>query len=107
MVSVLISILSHLLIALRWRHGTNVWESSYVFPAGLGAGMVLSTQFIALSASAPRPQLATAMGMYYLCQQFGRILGVSLSTAILRIDFRRTLERRLEDGPGKSQVSCA
>ena len=104
-VSVFISILSHLLITLRWRHGTNIWEAQYVVLVGVGFGIVLSTQFIGLSASAPRAQLATAIGMYYLSQQFGEILGVSIASTILRVDFRNTLRKRLGDRPDADMVS--
>ena len=105
MVAVAICILSHLLIAVRWRHGTNIWESLYVFPAGLGFGMALLTQFIGLTASAPESQLATAVSVYYLSQQVGIITGVSSSAAILRINFHRALVRQLGNLAGKDQVS--
>lgn len=105
MVSVAISILAHLLITLRWRHGTNIWEAQYVVLIGVGFGSLLSTTFIGLSASAPKPQLATAIGMYYLSQQFGEILGVSIAATILRGDFRNTLQERLGSRPDAKRVS--
>jgi MFS family permease len=102
--SAAISILAHLLITVRWRHGTNIWEAQYVDLIGVGFGMLLSTTFIGLSASAPKPQLATAIGMYYLSQQFGEILGVSISATILRGDFRNTLQKRLGDQPDAERI---
>ncbi|KAI9791588.1 MAG: hypothetical protein M1816_003674 [Peltula sp. TS41687] len=102
--AVAIAILAHLLVTLRWRHGTNIWEAQYVVLVGVGFGVVLATQFLALTASAPKAQLATAIGMYYLSQQFGEILGVSIAATILRIDFRNTLRRRLGDRPDAERI---
>lgn len=105
LVSLAIGALSYVLVGLRWRHGTNLWESLYTFPAGLSFGMILSTQFIGLSASAPKPQTATAVSTYYLSQQVGILVGVGASAAILRMDFRKTLLRQLENYSDRDWVS--
>ena len=105
LVSLAICSLSYVLIGLRWRHGTNFWESLYTFPAGLGFGMILSTQFIGLSVSVPERQTATAVSTYYLCQQVGILVGVGASAAILRINFQRTLLRQLENYSDRDRVS--
>lgn len=89
---------------MRWRYGVNVWESSYLFAACFGFGMALSAHFIGLSASAPRHQLGTAIGIYYLCQQLGEILGVGIAAAVLRADFHHTLKQRLGNGPVAKRV---
>lgn len=95
-----------MLILLRWRQGTNAWEGSlYAFPSGLGSGMILSTQFIGLSTSAPKDQLATSISIYYLSQQVGTIVGISVTAAVLRGAFQNTLMRELGDVPGKAEVS--
>lgn len=104
-VSLAIGSLSYVLIGLRWRHGTNFWESLYTFPAGLSFGMILSTQFIGLSASAPKRQIATAVSTYYLSQQVGILVGVGASAAMLRMDFRKTLLRQLENYSDRNCVS--
>ena len=93
------------LVAVRWREGISPWEASYAVAAGFGFGMVLSAQFIGLSASAPRPQLATAIGLYYLCQQFGDIMGVGLAAALVRAQFSRALRKTLGDGVAAQDVS--
>lgn len=92
------------LVAVRWREGISPWEASYAVAAGFGFGMVLSAQFIGLSASAPRPQLATAIGLYYLCQQFGDIMGVGLAAALVRAQFSRALRKTLGDGVAAQDI---
>ena len=67
--------------------------------------MILSTQFIGLSASAPKPQTATAVSTYYLSQQVGILVGVGASAAILRMDFRNALLRQLENYSDRDWVS--
>ena len=81
-----------------------LWESLYIFPVGLSFGIVLSTQFMALSASTPKPQMAIAISVYYLSQEVGYIAGVGLSSAFIRMDFRHTLMRRLANLPDRDSV---
>ncbi len=99
--------LVHGLIAVRWRHGIAAWwEAQYVVAAGMASGAAMSTQFIGLSASAPRAQLATAISVYYLSQQLGSIIGVSTASAAARIDFRSQLQRRLRSYGGEKDAVC-
>lgn len=49
--------------------------------------------------------MATAISVYYLGQEVGIIAGIGISSAILRMDFRSTLLRKLVDFPEKDQVS--
>ena len=105
--AIAIQAIGFLLVAVRWREGINPWEVSYAVAAGFGFGMVLSAQFIGLSASAPKPQLATAIGLYYLCQQFGDIMGVGLAAAFVRAQFSRALQNTLGDGIAAQRVSLS
>lgn len=104
-ISLSIGLFSYLLITIRWRHGTNVWESFYVFPVGLGFGMILSTQFVGLTASAPKAQSTTAVSVYYLSQQIGSIIGIATSAALLRYVFSHTLLHQLKDCDDRDAVS--
>lgn len=94
----------YLLVFLRWRVGAGLWESLYIFPVGLSFGILLATQFMGFSASTPKDQMATAISVYYLGQEVGMITGIGVSSAILRLDFRHTLSRRLTDSPDKHNV---
>lgn len=91
-------------IFFRWRVGAMLWESLYIFPIGLCFGIILATQFMGLSAHTPKPQMATAISVYYLSQEVGNIAGVGISSAVLRMDFHHTLVRRLADSPDKYRV---
>ncbi len=93
--AVFVSIISFVAIMLRWRGRINAWESLYVFPASVGVGMLNSSQFTALAVSVEKPQLATAVSIFYLSQQIGLMIGASVSTAVLRHGFRAALNKRL------------
>ncbi|MCJ1230374.1 hypothetical protein MMC12_007047 [Toensbergia leucococca] len=95
--AVFICIMSFIAIMLRWRGRINVWESLYIFPASLGVGMLNSSQFIGLAASIEKPQLATAVSLFYLSQQIGLMIGASGSAALLRKTFRDALVENLGD----------
>ncbi|MCJ1230460.1 hypothetical protein MMC12_007134 [Toensbergia leucococca] len=94
--AVSLCIISFIAIMLRWRGRINVWESLlYVFSASLGVGMLNSSQFIGLAASIEKPQLATAVSLFYLSQQMGLMIGASGSAALLRTSFRNALVKNL------------
>ncbi len=82
---------------LRWRGRINVWESLYILPASLSVNIRNSLQFIGLAASVEKPQLATAVGMFYLSQQIGFMIGASRSAALLRKAFQDALLESLSD----------
>lgn len=67
--------------------------------------MVLSAQFVGLTASAPKDQSTTAISVYYLSQQIGTIFGVTASTALLRHYFRSILLQRLDYCDDRDVVS--
>jgi len=49
--------------------------------------------------------MATAISMYYMCQQIGIALGISISSSILKQEFETTLQKTLVDVPGYKEVS--
>jgi hypothetical protein len=69
--------------------------------------MLVSTQFIGLSASAPKSRLATSISIFYLGQQLGIILGIVAAAVLLRIELYKTLMRRLANYPDKEWASRA
>lgn len=97
--------ISYLIIALRWVQNISAWESLYIFPVGLSFGLILSAQFVWLSANAPKSQTAMAVSSYYLCQQVGTVLGVGTSTLLIQKDFYRRLLEALGDISHKKQVT--
>ena len=90
---------------LRWQGQINVWESLYIFPASLGIGLLNSSQFIGLSASVEKSQLATTISIFFLSQQIGMMIGASASSALLRKTFRNALLDKLGNGRDSRQVS--
>ena len=105
MIYLSVAFISYLLIAIRWRHGTNIWESFYPLPAGLGHGAFLSTQFVALVSSAHKADTTTAVSVYYLSQQVGSIISVATSSALLQQGFNGALLKGLESYDDRDAVS--
>lgn len=75
-----ICIMSAVLIAIRWCYfDPYIWELMYPFPFGIGMGILFSTQFVALSAESPGSYVARLITTYYLLQQIGSVVGVSVT----------------------------
>ena len=98
-------VVGFVLILFRWRGPINIWESLYIFPASFGVGLLNSSQFVAISASVEKPQLATTISIFFLSQQMGMMIGASGSGALLQRTFRNALEKTLGDHAGMSEVS--
>ena len=82
----------------------GTWEALGTFPFGLFAGIVLSTQFIGLYHCAPKQHMATAISMYYMSQQIGIALGISIFSALLKQEFQTTLQKTLIVVPNYQEV---
>ena len=98
-------VVGFVLILFRWRGPINIWESLYIFPASFGVGLLNSSQFVAISASVEKSQLATTISIFFLSQQMGMMIGASGSGALLQRTFRNALEKTLGDHAGMSEVS--
>ena len=85
------------LVALRWYNPIEIWECLYMVLSGLGVGIVISTQFVLISAAAPKDRIATAVSLFYLAQQIGMMTGTSSSAAIVQSGFRGRLHELFPD----------
>ncbi|KAF6830412.1 major facilitator superfamily transporter [Colletotrichum plurivorum] len=86
------SSISYVLLLLRWHGDTNVWESLYILPGGLGAGLVQSAGFISVQAAVnPKHKAAVTSGVF-LTVQIGMIIGLSSVSAVMM----ETMKWRLE-----------
>ncbi|KAG0644987.1 hypothetical protein D0Z07_9142 [Hyphodiscus hymeniophilus] len=104
-VSLFLSIGTCILILFQWSRPIGPWESLTTLPYGLFAGIVLSTQFIGLYHCAPKENMATAISMYYMSQQIGIAVGISLCSSLLKRQFRTTLTKTLVAIPGYEKVT--
>ncbi|KAJ5609315.1 hypothetical protein N7528_009882 [Penicillium herquei] len=87
-VGLIITILSGVLIMIRWCFFTiYTWELIYSFPYGIGLGILFSTQFVELSAYSPEDYSARLITTYYLMQQIGSVVGVSVTAGVIRSFF--------------------
>ncbi|KAJ5038213.1 uncharacterized protein L3040_007080 [Drepanopeziza brunnea f. sp. 'multigermtubi'] len=99
-----LSIATSLLILVQWSHPIGVLAGLAVFPFGFFGGIILSTQFIGLYNCASKPEMATAIGMYYMSQQIGIALGISCTSSLLKRQFQATLEQRLVGIPHYMEI---
>ena len=83
----------------------GTWGTLATFPFGLFAGIILSAQFIGLYNCAPKQHMATAISMYYMSQQVGIALGISITSSLMMQRFQATLLKNLVHVPGYEEVS--
>ncbi|PCD36191.1 hypothetical protein FGRA07_08075 [Fusarium graminearum] len=77
-------LVSYILLLLRWHGQTNVWESLYIFPGGLGTGAVQTGVFVAVQAATDPAHKAAALGGVWLTVMVGAIVGMTaVSTATM------------------------
>ncbi|KAJ5953450.1 major facilitator superfamily domain-containing protein [Penicillium verhagenii] len=101
-----IGIISCLMIGWRWPQSPTptIWEQLYPFGLGFGLGGSLAASFVGLSASIPDNVTAPAFTIYYLCQQVGMILGVTVASMISRGFFKTYLLRNLGQSADSLEV---
>ena len=95
----------YLLLVLRWRGHTSLWESLYIGPGGFGTGILQATTFVALAAGVDETQMAIAGTGLYLSANLGGLVGASLASKILQASLRTGLNAGLKDFPDGQLVS--
>lgn len=91
---------------LRWHGNTNIWESLYIFPSGLGTGIAQSAVFISLQAVVDAAHMAPAISFMYLSSAIAATIGMPVSYAVMQAGLRRSLNGRLPAlglGPDEGQ----
>ncbi|KAJ6049123.1 hypothetical protein N7444_005839 [Penicillium canescens] len=81
-----------------------MWEITYSFASSVGLGMILSSQFVALSAAKPEANAATSVTTFYLCQQIGFMAGVTSSRALVRSAIESGLKAALGNNTGSRET---
>ncbi|RKF53642.1 Vacuolar basic amino acid transporter 1 [Erysiphe neolycopersici] len=103
-ISLILSVLVYLLIALQWKQDAHVIEATYIFLAGFLSGVFLAATFGAIATTCSRQMIASTITSYYLCDEVGSIIGAGFSTAALRGTFTASLYRELPDSSQKLKV---
>ncbi|KAL3589651.1 hypothetical protein FPOAC2_11822 [Fusarium poae] len=86
LVATLTSAVSYILLLLRWHGRTNVWESLYIFPGGLGTGAVQTGVFVAVQAATDPAHKAAALGGVWLTVMVGAVIGMTaVSTVTMHV----------------------
>lgn len=91
----LTSATSYLLMIIRWDGNTNWIESMYIFPGGLGCGIIQSAVFIAIQASIDPENKAAGISGFFLATQIGTVIGMAAVSALMIGGLRQTLAARL------------
>ncbi|KAF3277459.1 hypothetical protein TWF970_005070 [Orbilia oligospora] len=99
-----ISTIALLLVTIRWRGNTNIFETAYIAPAGFGIGMINTAAFIALSASVEHKDQAMATSGFYLSDNLGFVAISSLGNAVLQTALAKRLDVRLDGVTNKKEV---
>ncbi|KAF3208771.1 hypothetical protein TWF679_007597 [Orbilia oligospora] len=99
-----ISTIALLLVTIRWRGNTNIFETAYIAPAGFGIGMINTAAFIALSASVEHKDQAMATSGFYLSDNLGFVAISSLGNAVLQTALAKRLDVRLDGLTNKKEV---
>jgi MFS family permease len=105
LVGSLIAASSYVLIILRWKGSTGFGESLYIFPAGLGTGLVQASVFVSMTAAIKPSEIAMVLSGVSLILSVGFVGGVTTSSLILDTIFEKNLRQRLS-GPGAEKVIC-
>ncbi|KAJ5896619.1 uncharacterized protein N7473_006018 [Penicillium subrubescens] len=99
-IGLITALLSFALILPRWSlFEQKMWELFYSFFFSWGLGMVLSAQFVGLSASTPEAFAATSITSYYLFQQAGTMIGITVTTVLQHLVFKEKLEAKIGESP--------
>ncbi|GAB7355427.1 hypothetical protein MBLNU459_g5939t2 [Dothideomycetes sp. NU459] len=93
-----------LLIAF-WRGDTGVWQSLFIFPGGLAAGMAQSAVFVGLTAGVERKDIAIAASGLYLSSNLGAVAGVSGGSAVFQAGLRASLDEVLGGEPNGEEIA--
>ncbi|EGX52957.1 hypothetical protein AOL_s00007g293 [Orbilia oligospora ATCC 24927] len=102
-----ISTIALLLVTIRWRGNTNIFETAYIAPAGFGIGMINTAAFIALSASVEHKDQAMATSGFYLSDNLGFVAISSLGNAVLQTALAKRLDVRLDGVTNKKEASSS
>ncbi|KAF3108679.1 hypothetical protein TWF102_010799 [Orbilia oligospora] len=102
-----ISTIALLLVTIRWRGNTNIFETAYIAPAGFGIGMINTAAFIALSASIEHKDQAMATSGFYLSDNLGFVAISSLGNAVLQTALAKRLDVRLDGVTNKKEASSS
>lgn len=94
----------YILVTIRWTGHTKWYESVYIFLGGFGMGIIQSTTFIHLAASLEATEMAIAGTTLFLSQNLFTLLGIQISTTVLRATLRAGLDAGLDGVKHKEKV---
>ncbi|ODQ54685.1 MFS general substrate transporter [Saitoella complicata NRRL Y-17804] len=79
-----VAAVTYILLILTWHGETNWIQSLFIIPGGFGTGIAQTAVFIALTSAVQKSAIAIATSGLYLASNIGMVLGVSLTSAVLR-----------------------
>ncbi|KKY25731.1 putative efflux pump antibiotic resistance protein [Phaeomoniella chlamydospora] len=99
----IVASIAYALLLARWRGHTGLLESLYIFPGGLGTGIVQSVVFISMTAALEHKEIAMGTSGLFQLLNVGLVVGITGSSSILKTVFREQLLRNIT-GPGSEEI---
>ncbi|KAI1180574.1 major facilitator superfamily transporter [Nemania sp. FL0916] len=99
----LTSALGYSMMTIRWNGNTSWAESLYIFPGGLGCGIIQSAVFIVIQTAIDPEDKAAGISGFFLATQIGTVIGMAAVSALMIGGLRQMLTAKLL-AQGMSQV---
>jgi predicted MFS family arabinose efflux permease len=99
----LVAAITHLLLFIRWNGNTNLGESLYIIPGGMGTGIASASAFVAMTSLLEPQDMAMATSGYMLLVSFAMTTGITMTNTVLGLRFKQQLEKNLHC-PGARKV---
>ncbi|GAB1210348.1 hypothetical protein APSETT445_009139 [Aspergillus pseudonomiae] len=103
----LIAAITHVLMLIRWNGHTNIGESLYIIPGGIGTGIASASAFVAMTALLEPQDMAMATGGYMLIVSFAMTTGITMTNTVLGLGFKHQLEQNLHGSGAKKIIRRA
>ncbi|KAB8074279.1 major facilitator superfamily domain-containing protein [Aspergillus leporis] len=99
----LVAAITHLLLFIRWNGNTNLGESLYIIPGGMGTGIASASAFVAMTSLLEPQDMAMATSGYMLLVSFAMTTGITMTNTVLGLRFKQQLEKSLHC-PGARKI---
>ncbi|KAF9891574.1 hypothetical protein FE257_003585 [Aspergillus nanangensis] len=100
----IINIGMSLLLYGFWARESTTWGCLVIFPISMATGIISSTQFIGMTTSVSENESTSVIGVYYICQQLGAIMGSSSAASILKNRLTHSVAQNMADDSNADHI---
>ncbi|KAF9884866.1 hypothetical protein FE257_000933 [Aspergillus nanangensis] len=104
LISLLVTLAGLTALLLAWRSSSSPWKRVYLIPLGAAPGLIFPCLFASMTSLCPEDALSICIGIFYLSQQLGFIVGPAAGTALVQGFFSKSLWRELGDVAHKKLI---